>query len=1084
MSTVNNEVYSGRFRFNIWTTNVMGQRITNTYVIKSLLSDDGEISSGLGVLQLNYSKAYEKWADEKDIVINHGHKKVISSYAAARRVRIVLLSFKSTVIPVNVGEYIDIKKIINVNIPGEETELFNNQVSLKYTSNNKNMPINSEGVILIRERGKAEIRIYSKNLNSGKYISINIEAEEKYVTNYEELIEALNSSTAIIKLGNDIVLPGILEIERNVIIDGRGYSFNKGINLNHTNIVIGNLNVDGNINIDPGEGGKCKLDKVNASGVIKVLSGGKNSIELNGVQAPEMYISSDTRVVLGKSEEEGNTAESNIKSIVVSSAAPEKKISPILQLHGVFIENLSIEKSSEGTTISQDSAANIDRVVLNGRTDLDLHETQTYIDTVIVEDTAEQSNIIQDTGASIRRIIFRGRANITISDEGTAVEEVEVEGLAAGTNIIVSEGAEIKSATLDVENTITQVIDEGKIHVLNVNDKYANIYVGNEGEIKEINVTADDASISGDGASRVFVQPGIKKPSIEGYEDIGDTAFVSTSTAFYWALDNKDISTIKMNGAKFPLIDHNVSIYREVIIENNISSSPVIKGIINLTWSNITLKNLKIDATECFSGYSAVLVNENLSNINIFNNEIIREFDGIVVLDNSSAVIKGNFIIGKVKENYVTNGIRLGNTLKYNQNINAVLENNTIENNYYSNVFSYASGICIKSAGNIIIDEYVYGVSTEEEAKQLGNVLNTNNYIDDNEIKYFIVNPFNADNEIWAYEKGTLFNEIKNINLSTTAEDMRKAIGDPNLALILTEYNKLSSFEKTELASQLLNNRPEEGYASKEEVQKEVTRLSREYLIPALVKAVPQNNAHNIELNFKIKAVFNMDVHLVNVDFIIIKDSEGEEVQSITVEMHVDDRTLVICHEDFKEGTQYTVTINKGAVKSLRMIENEDISWSFTTSSQYKIILFEGIVNILGGEGKVSRKIEKTGDFKINAKVLGNREDIPIGHELKITVVDITPKNHEQNVEISAEIKVMFDKEVTLINSNSINIKDSNGAVVQGVRGVVDSGDKRIINIYHDDFNINEEYTVTIPRGVVEYLYSILDKSIIWKFTT
>ncbi len=894
------------------------------------------------------------------------------------------------------------------------------------------------------------------------------------VYNYVQLVDALSDDNIniinIIKLANHIVLPEILNITRKITIEGDDYSFeDNGIKLNADEIVINNLYIQGSITIDVGEYGNAVLTNVEAEQDITILSGGINSIHLNGVTSPKLNIHSNSRVIFDESKDEVKT---NISQINIVADSEGEKIEPKLEFHGANVNSLTVEESAEGTLISEDLGTSIGMVTLNGRANLDLYEYPTHIDTVLVQETAAGTGIIEESGAYIGLIIFMGRGELSVIGESTGLGDVVVEETAENTSISVDEKAELGTVELNAVNTRVTVNEGSQIRIIDVN--------------------ADNASIKGDGAAQIIVDGSVTQIEVEGYEETGDTAIVSKSMAFYLALDKSNITMIKMNNAKFPLVDKHLDINKEVtIIDNNIYPEyPKIQGTITIASSNVKFQNLHIDASNTYTeennNYSALLVNSGVTDINIIGNKIDQDYNGITVLDNSEAVIKSNTIKAVMKSEYVTNGIQIGKSLEGNQNIDATIDDNTITGNFYNNIFEYASAIYIKSTGNITVGEQSYEITTKEAADNLVSALNDNNTINSNEIKTFVMNP-SSINEVWCYLKGKLFNDVKNINMVETVEDMKRAIEDPYLALNLNQYNKLSEIKKLIVSEEMLEERPSGGYYDKQAVQNELDYLVGKKQGPVLVNAVPPDQATDVPLNVEVKAYFDINIIILNSDLISIIDSEGIPVSGVAPFVDPENnKSVIIDHDEFNLNTEYTVIIEAGAVESEYYIPNEeDIIWRFTTSTKYKKIIFDDAVQFTNGKGIAPVKVDINGDFKLVIKVRQIDEEIVIQDDLEVTIVDVIPKNNDENVEVDAEIKVIFGRGISYVDSSEITIKDSTGGLVQGVRAEVDVTDNRIIVIAHDNFNTNTQYTVTIPEGSVIDIFEFpINKRIVWLFKT
>ena len=117
------------------------------------------------------------------------------------------------------------------------------------------------------------------------------------------------------------------------------------------------------------------------------------------------------------------------------------------------------------------------------------------------------------------------------------------------------------------------------------------------------------------------------------------------------------------------------------------------------------------------------------------------------------------------------------------------------------------------------------------------------------------------------------------------------------------------------------NTTAEVDYASDE-----FTVTTEDTTPPAVESTTPVDVATDVAIDALVTATFDEDVTAVDLSGITINGVTGV---SATLDEATD--TITIAHDDFAEGTQYTVTIPAGAVQDLASIPNEEYTWSFTT---------------------------------------------------------------------------------------------------------------------------------------------------------
>jgi hypothetical protein len=90
----------------------------------------------------------------------------------------------------------------------------------------------------------------------------------------------------------------------------------------------------------------------------------------------------------------------------------------------------------------------------------------------------------------------------------------------------------------------------------------------------------------------------------------------------------------------------------------------------------------------------------------------------------------------------------------------------------------------------------------------------------------------------------------------------------------------------------------------------------------AVATLTPANNATNVAVDAQVKVTFNQDVTAGTLTGITISPDPGGVSASVV------GRDLIIAHDDFEEGTLYTVNIPVGAIEDYTNV----ISWTFTTA--------------------------------------------------------------------------------------------------------------------------------------------------------
>jgi len=300
----------------------------------------------------------------------------------------------------------------------------------------------------------------------------------------------------------------------------------------------------------------------------------------------------------------------------------------------------------------------------------------------------------------------------------------------------------------------------------------------------------------------------------------------------------------------------------------------------------------------------------------------------------------------------------------------------------------------------------------------------------------------------------------------------------------------------------------------------------------------PVINSEGIPLNTDISLKFNQK--LTEIDFsniTVIGDVEGA-VGNVNAVL-VNDYTVQIEHDILANNNEvYTVTIPAGAVKNIDNVENEIVSWSFTSllvgqpvadtlapsnnstgvelNSDVYIVFDQNItetdlsgISILGeSEGVVGNIVPVLvndtlfiahDDFAnnnelytvtipaaaVNASGVDNAEIIwTFRTELASPVpINFQPTSEEIGVSLDADIFVEFDQDINYNDFSGITITGATQGEVGGVNAYF-GGDRRMIITHHEFENYNEEYTVNVLENTILNDEGVGNNAFSWTFTT
>ncbi len=259
-------------------------------------------------------------------------------------------------------------------------------------------------------------------------------------------------------------------------------------------------------------------------------------------------------------------------------------------------------------------------------------------------------------------------------------------------------------------------------------------------------------------------------------------------------------------------------------------------------------------------------------------------------------------------------------------------------------------------------------------------------------------------------------------------------------------------------------------------------------------------NSIDIDLNAEVKVTFNQNVTAETLTGITF-------TPSVTgVSASIDGADLIIAHDDFESGTEYTVNIPAGTIDGYDSV----ISWMFRTKFIEREVSdpYGLAVNVIGlaanltwkhGVGdetytfniyldgvKVDSGVTdlqyaftnlEPGRYKAGVEAVGEAglsNIIPINFTVvgPVEIVSKTPEEGTTGVARFAEVKVTFNQNITAGTLSDVTFTPS----IRGVSARVMGTD---LIIAHNQFASNTVYTVNIPAGVV----AGYDEEISWSFT-
>jgi parallel beta-helix repeat protein len=543
-ATITESSTSGNYSFNKTTLIEEGQKIISTFSIKN----KGQQYPGLAVIEISSdddSVKEKKWLDEKTKVLQAGITKVISTYAARRCDRVVIVSSTKYEIYGEPGYTVDIKDYLIVNSSeGLDTQPYTDQIVLGYKSTNENIKINSQGILtLVGE--SAFIDVYVKNVGDNNCIRFYVEGIDA-VKNEQELRLALSTHIGTIYIGADITITetgGELDISRSVTIEGNGFNitgdlrYSKGADSS----VLKDINVTGNIIIDV-LGGSVTIDNVTVNRNIvdpgnpyniTIISGGVNSIHLKGVTVDLLNIYGICRVCLEECVKTGTGCiMDNINMGNPSRSRLKNEYRKQADIDNMKISFKEVYRQAEEIILEAVKAeiTNVDiyepAEVILAQEELPITgDYDAVVDTVTVHGGADNTDVTVNSRGLIKNVGIQADDADTTVDTGGKIEKISVE--ADNSSVTTNTGGEINSVDIEGSGTRVEVDEDSRI---------GNVYVN-----------GDNASITGSGEAGIELGPDVHVlPSVEGCIISGSTAEVSKSIGLNYALSLSNIDTINM----------------------------------------------------------------------------------------------------------------------------------------------------------------------------------------------------------------------------------------------------------------------------------------------------------------------------------------------------------------------------------------------------------------------------------------------------------------------------------------------------------------------------------------------------------
>lgn len=307
----------------------------------------------------------------------------------------------------------------------------------------------------------------------------------------------------------------------------------------------------------------------------------------------------------------------------------------------------------------------------------------------------------------------------------------------------------------------------------------------------------------------------------------------------------------------------------------------------------------------------------------------------------------------------------------------------------------------------------------------------------------------------------------------------------------------------------------------------------------------PAVDADGVPLDAEVQVRFNQEISAVNLTDITITGATEGAVGNVSAAIQEDGKTLAIAHDAFANQDEvYTVTIPAGAVANSDQVENEEISWSFTTrtaaqpvaeqlfpanngidvaldSTLYVVFDMDVTANDMSGVSIADSENNAVGNVSaslINANS-ADADTMMITHDafskygeyytatvpanavtgdganngvitwqfktliLPPSVVETVPADQATAVSPTQTLRARFDQPIEENDFSGITVEGATTGAVGGINALIVGSDW--LYIQHDDLAHGETYTVTLPAGVVNSNIGVPNEgSVEWSFTT
>lgn len=385
-------------------------------------------------------------SDALFITNGQSYSDALSVSTIAAQKGIPILYTKNNEIPKEVNEYIKDNKISNVyviggdgvindsvlkNIPnserifGKDRYETNKEVLKKFSNDLKYENIyfvtgndfpDALSISPLAADKKAPVILTNKNINSDveKIINSNITSLSKFIAIGgpevvpQNILDKFKMNFEIIKLSKDNERFGdekkTKDIKSDILVTG-----------NNVNII--NINLDGNLILDPGEKGTVNIKNVKAKNII-VKSGDVNSIELSNVKADKLDIETNKNVAV-KLYDNSNIKSTEIKSSSILKnekgsfgdikVAETNEKSRTIQLIGEFKNEILVE---DNAIINCENVQNIKINLKNSEKNVQIDGKVNKLDIIKGKNISVKGNIKTIKSENDSIINVKDKANI------------------------------------------------------------------------------------------------------------------------------------------------------------------------------------------------------------------------------------------------------------------------------------------------------------------------------------------------------------------------------------------------------------------------------------------------------------------------------------------------------------------------------------------------------------------------------------------------------------------------------------------------------------------------------------------------